>query len=106
MNPVLLLIQIEEIVDKVKIYSEGLVDNKNIFLVKPTEKLCETDLFAKKQYYYNGDCYAFVLPDCLRESGVLEITFSFYDKTDIFIHHEGQFLSPCLLYTSPSPRDS
>ena len=34
------------------------------------------------------------IPDCLHKAGPLEVVFDFYDKTDIFIHHPGQFLSP------------
>ena len=48
----------------------------------------------KKEYYFNGDCFATILPDCVIEAGPLEVVFEFYDKTDIFIHHSGQFLSP------------
>ena len=32
--------------------------------------------------------------DCVIAAGPLEVVFEFYDKTDIFIHHFGQFLSP------------
>ena len=34
------------------------------------------------------------MPSCLAEAGPLEVVLGFYDKTDIFIHHIGQFLSP------------
>ena len=34
------------------------------------------------------------MPSCLADAGPLEVVFEFYDKTDIFIHHIGQFLSP------------
>ena len=51
-------------------------------------------MFFKKEYYFNGDCFATILPDCVIDAGPLEVVFEFYDKTDIFIHHSGQFLSP------------
>ena len=51
-------------------------------------------ILFKKEYYFNGDCFAMVMPSCLLEAGPLEIVFNFKDKTDIFIHHRGQFLSP------------
>ena len=34
------------------------------------------------------------MPSCLANAGPLEVVIEFYDKTDIFIHHFGQFLSP------------
>ena len=35
-----------------------------------------------------------MVPSCLAEAGVLEVVIEFYDKTDMFIHHLGSFLSP------------
>ena len=35
-----------------------------------------------------------MLPECIIAAGPLEVVFEFYDKTDIFIHNTGQFLSP------------
>ena len=35
-----------------------------------------------------------MVPSCLAEAGVLEVVIEFYDKTDMFIHHLGAFLSP------------
>jgi len=70
------------------------VEGSNVLIVKANETLCGENLFKVEEYYYNGDCYALTLPNCLRESGVLELVVDFHDKTDIFIHHEGQFLSP------------
>ena len=60
------------------------------------DAICENGqkLFYKKEYYFNGDCFATVLPDCIIAAGPLEVVFEFYDKTDIFIHHFGRFLSP------------
>ena len=34
------------------------------------------------------------MPSCLANAGPLEVEFGFLQKTDIFIHHNGQFLSP------------
>ena len=88
------VLKLEEIVLSVKIYAESLIDGKNIFILGPNELMCGQNMFKKKPYYFNGDCFAFTLPDCLRHSGVLEVNLKFFDKTDIFIHHDGQFLSP------------
>ena len=51
--------------------------------------------FTRKNIrYVNGDCFAVVLPECVMAVGPLEVVLEFYDKTDIFIHNIGQFLSP------------
>ena len=34
------------------------------------------------------------MPSCLANEGPLEVAFSLWQKTDIFIHHIDQFLSP------------
>ena len=85
---------VDEIVEVVQIYAEVEIDGKNTFLIRPNETFCNEYIFQTKQYYYNGDCFSLNVPDCLKSGGVLEINIDFYNKTDVFIHHEGQFLSP------------
>ena len=46
--------------------------------------------FSFKLIIFKG----FVMPSCLANAGPLEVEFGFLQKTDIFIHHNGQFLSP------------
>ena len=91
-----MVLDIKDVVHTVKIYVEQVIDGKNIINIKPGDTLCGSGqrLFYKKEYYFNGDCFATVLPDCIIEAGPLEVVFEFYDKTDIFMHHYGQFLSP------------
>ena len=88
--------KLKEVIHTITIYVEQEIDGKNIIKIGPGEALCEKGqkLFFKKEYYFNGDCFATVLPDCVIAAGPLEVVFEFYDKTDIFIHHFGQFLSP------------
>lgn len=88
------VLEIDDIVKHVDVYVEVAIEGKNLFRIKPGEKFCDKELFKTKQYYYNGDCFALRLPSCILDSGVLEVVFDFYNKTDIFIHHPGQFLSP------------
>ena len=89
-------IHLKDIIHTITIYTEQVIDGKNIMVIGPTESVCENSkkIFYKKEYYFNGDCFATILPDCVIEAGPLEVVFEFYDKTDIFIHHSGQFLSP------------
>ena len=89
------IIPANEIIHSVLIYVEKLIDGKNIVKLSAADVVCEGEqLFEPKPYYFNGDCYGFSMPTCFAESGPLEVVFEFYDKTDIFIHHYGQFLSP------------
>ena len=90
-----IVLNVEDVVDKVTIYVEQLLDGKNILKLKPHDEVCNGEkLFTIKEYYFNGDCFPLVVSDCIRQAGVLEIVFEFKNKTDIFIHHQGQFLSP------------
>jgi hypothetical protein len=90
-----MVLQIDDIVANTKFYIEQPINGSNILDLKPYETVCNgQDIFIVKPYYFNGNCYAMKVPDCLEKSGVLEVVFDFYDKTDIFIHHPGQFLSP------------
>lgn len=73
---------------------EKTAPHRSCAITGPEETFCDERLFRISPYYYNGDCFSMELPSCLREAGVLEIVFDFYNKTDIFIHHPGQFLSP------------
>ena len=63
--------------------------------VPPGHIFCEGEgIFKTSPYYYNGDCFSLDPPKCLQEAGILEVVITTTDKTDIFIHHGGQFLSP------------
>jgi len=63
--------------------------------VPPTHIFCGNEtIFKTSPYYYNGDCFSMDPPKCLQETGILEVVLTTTDKTDIFIHHRGQFLSP------------
>ena len=68
----------------------------NIIELLPNETFCQNNqkLFEPSPYYYNGQCYGLVMPNCLASAGPLEIEFEFFDQTEIFLHHLGQFLSP------------
>ena len=89
-----IVLKAEDVIDFVRIYTEKQIDGKNMLKLNPNDKVCGQEIFIKKQYYYNGDCFALNPPDCVLEAGILEVLFDFLDKTDIFIHHRDQFLSP------------
>lgn len=88
-------LDIGDIVDNTLFYLEQQINGSNILRLRPGQLVCNgTNIFQVKEYYFNGDCFALQIPDCLHKAGPLEVVFDFYDKTDIFIHHPGQFLSP------------
>ena len=90
-----IVLDVKEVIHSITIYVEQVINGKNIITLSPEQTVCDgQSLFFKKEYYFNGDCFATVLPKCIKEAGPLEVVFEFYDKTDIFIHHFGQFLSP------------
>lgn len=91
-----IVLDVKDVIHKITIYVEQVIDGKNIIELSPDDTVCEDgkNIFFTKEYYFNGDCFATVLPECIIEAGPLEVVFEFYDKTDIFIHHFGQFLSP------------
>ncbi|XP_023334500.1 uncharacterized protein LOC111705999 isoform X2 [Eurytemora carolleeae] len=88
------LIKIEEILVQLRLDLEGSFNGSSIMFIKPNQLVCGKQVFRATEYYYNGRCYTMELPDCILRLGVLEVNIDFIDKTDIFIHHEGQFLSP------------
>ena len=98
-------------VKKVEVFAEAEVDGTNLISVNLDSSTGDNNdestpckdqkAFFVKEYYYNGDCFALRLPECVRSAGVLEIVMDFYNKTDIFIHHAGQFLSPNSRYDVP-----
>lgn len=91
-----IIIPANEIIHSVIIYLEQLVDGENTIKLSAYDKVCEgqEELFEPKPYYWNGNCYGFSMPSCLAKAGPLEIVFEYYETTEIFIHHYGQFLSP------------
>ena len=89
------VIPLDKVVHSLRIYFEKFIDGKNIIDLQPNDKVCDNEpVFLTKPYYWNGDCFALVIPSCIAEAGILEVVLEFHDKTDIFIHHTGQFLSP------------
>ena len=98
----------EEFFNEVIFSASDLVQNINLYLEQPMEgssvkkmniaetggKLCGEEIFFPTEYYYNGRCWTLRLPQCVLSKGVLEIVADFYGKTDVFIHHVGQFFSP------------
>ena len=51
-------------------------------------------MFKISPYYYNGHCFSLDMPKCVSEKGILELGTYHTMKSDIFIHHKDQFLSP------------
>ena len=88
------VLQPGEVIEYVKVFAEQFIDGRNIFELRPGDEICGEKVFFENPYYYNGNCYAFQPPKCLIEAGILEYIAQFYNHTDIFVHHKGQFLSP------------
>ena len=87
----------EDLVRNINLYMEQPMDGSSVKKMNIAEtggKLCGEDIFFPTEYYYNGRCWTLRLPQCALSKGVLEIVADFNTKTDVFIHHPGQFFSP------------
>ena len=81
----------------IELYMEQPMDGSSVKKMNISEtggKLCGEDIFFPTEYYFNGRCWTLRLPQCALSKGILEIVADFYNKTDVFIHHPGQFYSP------------
>lgn len=45
--------------------------------LNPDVEMCGGPLFQVRPYYFNGDCFTLVVPECLAENGVVG---GFYDR--------------------------
>lgn len=86
------VLDIKDLLSSAILYVGG---KKNIIRLTSNDTVCNGQSWYQiKPYYYNGNCWGLVMPDCVRKAGIIEYTFNFLNKTDIFIHHSGQFLNP------------
>ena len=85
------VIDIATILEKVFIFLEHQYNGSNVLsFTLFNKKVCQYQtLFEIKEYYYYGDCMILAMPDCLSQSGVLEIALEFNVDVHIFLHHKG-----------------
>ncbi len=94
------VLKIGDFVEHVKVDTEQLINDSYQITYAPDEDVkCGNGippqkLFHVRPYYFFGDCYALTLPSCIKSAGILEILIDLKSKTDIFLHHEGQYMSP------------
>ena len=86
------VIDVTKIMEKINIFLECQYNGSNVLsFTSFNKKVCHNQsLFQIKEYYYNGDCLTLVMPDCLSQSGVLEIALEFNMNVHIFLHHKGK----------------
>ena len=86
------VIDVTKIMEKINIFLECQYNGSNVLSFTSFDKtVCyNQSLFQIKEYYYNGDCLTLVMPDCLSQSGVLEIALAFNINVHIFLHHKGK----------------
>ena len=90
---------LEEIIGIVEVYLDRYINGseKVTFDPKSNENPCGEDpknVFLAREYYFNGNCYSIVMPECVHQAGPLEVIVNVKEAVDVFIHHPGQFLSP------------
>ena len=90
---------LEEIIGIVEVYLDRYINGseKVTFDPKLNQNPCGEDpknVFLAREYYFNGNCYSIVMPECVHQAGPLEVIVNVKEAVDVFIHHPGQFLSP------------
>ena len=90
---------LEEIIGIVEVYLDRYINGseKVTFDPKSNQNPCGEDpknVFLAREYYFNGNCYSIVMPECVHHAGPLEVIVNVKEAVDVFIHHPGQFLSP------------
>ena len=90
---------LEEIIGIVEVYLDRYINGseKVTFDPKSNQNPCAEDpknVFLTREYYFNGNCYSIVMPECVHQAGPLEVIVNVKEAVDVFIHHPGQFLSP------------
>ena len=90
---------LEEIIGIVEVYLDRYINGseKVTFDPKSNQNPCGEDpknVFLAREYYFNGNCYSIVMPECVHQAGPLEVIVNVKEAVDAFIHHPGQFLSP------------
>jgi len=90
-------------------YFKQRVNGSNDVVYQSTDYSCDGGrLFTARPYYFHGSCYSlrystmqlhslfsFIrIPNCLAKPQITKITFDLKtEQSDIFIHHQGQFMS-------------
>ena len=86
------VIDVTKIVEKINVFLEHQYNGSNVLsFTSSNKKVCDNQsLFEIKEYYYNGDCLSLIMPECLSQSGMLEIALEFNINVHIFLHHKGK----------------
>ena len=85
------VIDVATIAEKIDIYLRRQYNGSSVISFSSFyKKVCGYHIFEIKEYYYNGDCLSLIIPDCLSQSGVLEIGLEFNMNVHIFLHHKGK----------------
>ena len=89
-----IVFRLEDMIQKVWIYTEDLVQGENLIQLKPDEQFCGQDLFEDQFFYGKGKCYKLKAPSCIHKAGIVKIRLRFKTSLVIWVHYPGQFLSP------------
>ena len=108
-----ILYKVEELVEDIKVdLEEPFQGEAGIRLSSGNFTICNSSIYTETEYYFNGRCFSFHLPECILNKAILEMSFGFSQKgklrfpvylftknnlvfsVDVFIHHAGQYFSP------------
>ena len=76
------LFSVEDLIHQLRVDLEVPYDGQSAVIVAAENftNFCGQNFFRPTEYYFNGRCYSFLLPDCVLYNGVLEMVFSFKEK--------------------------
>ena len=76
------LFSVEDLIHQLRVDLEVPYEGQSAVVVAAENfsSFCGQSFFRPTEYYFNGRCYSFLLPDCLLNNGVLEMVFSFKEK--------------------------
>ena len=70
---------LEEMIEQVEVHFDGEVNGHEKVIFSPKGgNPCggSTRVFLAREYYFNGNCYSVVMPQCLHQAGPLEVNYS------------------------------
>ena len=107
--------KVQELVEEIKVdLEEPFQGNAGIRLSAGNFSICNASIYTETEYYFNGRCFSFHMPECILKKAILEMKIAFRQKVkisqftqdlselknnplfsvDVFIHHPGQYFSP------------
>ena len=78
------LYKVEELVEDIKVdLEEPFQGEAGIRLSGGNFSICNSTIYSETEYYFNGRCFSFHLPECILSKAILEMKIGFSQKVKI-----------------------